>query len=320
MEITSREKIFKMSLPSHVQIVEVGPRDGLQTEPKFIPASDKIALVNALSGTGLAKIEVTSFVHPRTIPQLGDAREVLSGIEKKNGVTYSVLIPNLRGAEMALEVGVDEMRIPVCASETFNQKNVRMSITESLQAIEGIQKISEPAMTPLEVGVALAFGCPFEGEISSEQVTSIVGRLSEMGVTRVSITDPAGIANPVQVKDRISTLLAAFPEIKFSLHLHDTRGMALSSILAAMEVGLATFDSSIGGLGGCPFVPDATGNVVTEDLINMLEEMGIQTNVDLEKLIECSQLAQKLVDRPLVSRILRAGTRQQLIQSHSTSP
>lgn len=309
-----------MNLPSRVQIVEVGPRDGLQTEPEFIPTSAKIELVNALSGTGLAKIEVTSFVHPRTVPQLRDAREVLSGIEKKSGVTYSVLIPNLRGAEMALEVGVDEMRIPVCTSETFNQKNVRMSIAESLQAIAGIQKLSESDGTPLEVGVALAFGCPFEGEISTERVTSIVGRLRDMGVTRMSITDPAGIANPVQVKDRISTLLATFPEVEFSLHLHDTRGMALSSILAALEAGLATFDSSIGGLGGCPFVPDATGNVVTEDLVNMLEEMGIQTGVDLEKLIECSELAEKLVGHPLVSRILRAGTRQQLFQDHSPHP
>jgi hydroxymethylglutaryl-CoA lyase len=311
---------LEMKLPSHVHIVEVGPRDGLQTEAEFIPTAAKIDLVNALSGTGLAKIEVTSFVHPRTIPQLRDAREVLSAIERKGGVTYSVLVPNLRGAEMALEVGVDEMRIPVCASETFNQKNVRMSIAESLQAIEGIRKISQPAGIPLDVGVALAFGCPFEGKISTEQVTSIVGRLCDLGVTRVSITDPAGIANPIQVKDLISTLLAAFPKVEFSLHLHDTRGMALSSILAALEAGLTTFDSSIGGLGGCPFVPDATGNVVTEDLVNMLEEMGIQTGVDLGKLIECSQLAQKLVGRPLVSRILRAGTRQQLFQAHSTHP
>jgi len=304
-----------MNLPSDVNIVEVGPRDGLQAEARFIPTSKKIELVNALSGTGLNTIEVTSFVHPKAVPQLRDAREVLSGIQKRSGITYSVLIPNVRGAEMAIEFGVDEMRIPVCASETVNQRNVRMSIDESLESVGKIHSLAQEAEIPLEVAVALAFGCPFEGEIPPQKVISIIGRLHDCGITRVSITDPAGIANPAQVRELTSLLLETFPDTEFSLHLHDTRGLGLSCILAALEVGLTTFDTSIGGLGGCPFVPEATGNIVTEDLVNMLEEMGIQTGIDLEELIRCSKLAQDIVGRSLGSRILKAGTRQQLFQS-----
>jgi hydroxymethylglutaryl-CoA lyase len=306
---------LNVKLPSQVSIVEVGPRDGLQAEAEFIPTSKKIELVNALSRTGLSKIEVTSFVHPKAVPQLRDAREVLSGIQKRPEVTCRVLIPNLQGAERAIECGADEMYIPVCASETVNQRNVRMSIDESLETVEEINKLATEANIPLEVAVALAFGCPFEGEILPDKVISIVGRLDDIGIARVGLTDPAGIANPAQVGELASTLLETFPDTGFSLHLHDTRGLGLSCILAALEVGVTTFDASIGGLGGCPFVPEATGNIVTEDLVNMLEEMGIQTGIDLEELIRCSKLAQDIVDRSLGSRILKAGTRQQLFQS-----
>jgi len=304
-----------MKLPSDVKIVEVGPRDGLQAEARFIPTSKKIELVDALSRTGLRKIEVTSFVHPKAIPQLRDAREVLSGIQKRPGITYSVLIPNIRGAEMAIEFGVDEIRIPVCASETVNQRNVRMSIDESLESAGKIHGLAREAEIPLEVAVALAFGCPFEGEILPEKVISMIGRLHDTGITRVSVTDPAGIANPAQVRELTALLLETFPDTAFSLHLHDTRGLGLSCVLAALEVGMTAFDTSIGGLGGCPFVPEATGNIVTEDLVNMLEEMGISTGIDLQELIRCSELAQDIVGRSLGSRILKAGTREQLFQS-----
>lgn len=296
-----------MNLPKRVTVVEVGPRDGLQNEAAFVPTDQKIELIERLSETGLKRIEITSFVHPKAIPQLQDSEELVKRIQSKPGIIYSTLVPNEKGLERALAAGVKEIGLFVSASETHNQKNVRMPIADSLK---GFRAIAEKALANgirMRGYVVTAFGCPLEGRIAPEKVESIIDAYKSLGVHEIALGDTTGMANPVMVSQLVERVRSRLGETGLALHFHDTRGAALANILAALQEGVSIFDGSIGGLGGCPYAPGASGNVATEDLVNMLEEMGIETGVDLNKLIDCARFANKIVGKELPGHLIRSG-------------
>ena len=298
-----------MNLPHSVTIVEVGLRDGLQNEANFVPTEQKIELIHRLSETGLRRIEITSFVHPKAIPQLQDSEEIVKRIERKPSIIYSTLVPNERGLERALAAGVEEIALFVSASETHNQKNVKMSIGDSLR---GFRNIAGKALTHgirMRGYVVTAFGCPYEGRINPEKVELIVDEYRSLGVHEIALGDTTGMANPVQVSRMVSRILRRLDEkTSLALHFHDTRGAALANILSALQEGVMIFDGSIGGLGGCPYAPGASGNIATEDLVNMLEEMGIETGIDLNRLMGCAKYARTIIQKDLPSHLLSAGT------------
>jgi hydroxymethylglutaryl-CoA lyase len=296
-----------MNLPKSVTIVEVGPRDGLQNEAEFVPTEQKIKLIELLSETGLERIEITSFVHPKAIPQLQDSEEVVKRIKNKPGVVYSTLVPNEKGLERALAAGVKEIALFVSASETHNQKNVRMSIVDSLKGFRNIAAKALAHGIRMRGYVVTAFGCPYEGRITPEKVEFIVREYQALGVHEIALGDTTGMANPFQVSQIIQRINPLLGETDLALHFHDTRGAALANILAALQEGVTVFDGSIGGLGGCPYAPGASGNVATEDLVNMLQEMEIETGVDLLKLIDCAKYAREIVQKDLPSHLIDAG-------------
>lgn len=299
-------------LPAKVSIIEVGPRDGFQMETAFIPTETKVAIINALVTAGVTKIEATSFVSPKVIPQMRDAAEVMQRVDRHPGVTYTALVPNVTGAELAVQARVNSMRVVVCATELYNQRNVRMSIEESLKACEKILEVGAASNISVEVAIGLAFGCPLEGYVPESRVEELTRSLTQMGYDEVSIADTVGLANPAQIRRLMGRLRLCFPDVHFSLHLHNTRGLGLSNVLAALEEGIDTFDSSLGGLGGCPVVPGGSGNISTEDLAHMLSEMGIETGVDIEGVMTASRIAESFLKRSLASYVLRAGTREQV--------
>ena len=303
-----------MATPIKANIVEVGPRDGFQMEKAFIPTETKVAVINALARTGLTKIETTSFVHPRVVPQMKDAREVMQKIERVPGVTYTALVPNTRGAERALEAGVDGINFVVCASETYNQRNAGMSIEEGVNNCREIVALGKAASVPVEAVIGVAFGCPLEGEVPEDSVFQLAANLANLEVDGLSLADSLGLGNPAQFRRMTRRAKTEFPEMKLSLHIHNTRGLGLANVLAALEEGIDTFDAALGGLGGCPVVPNATGNIATEDLAYMLGEMGIETGVDIEAVRGASRIVQDFLGRPLPSYILSAGTREQLFR------
>jgi len=295
--------------PSNVRIREVGPRDGFQNEPETIATAEKIRLVDMLSATGLKRVEVTSFVRPEVIPQLSDAEEVLNGIQRRDGVAFSVLIPNQRGLERALALRdrFDEISVFLSASETHNRKNVNRSIEESLAGLE--QTLAAAGETGLrrEGVVATSFGCPYEGEVPVERVFGIAERLAAAGCEEVGFGDTTGMANPRQAGEFFAAARERLGGVELTAHFHNTRGQGLANVLAALEQGVESFESSFGELGGCPVPPGATGNVATEDVVSMMHEMGVQTGVDLPALVEASRAAQGVLGRPLGSHVLRAG-------------
>jgi len=295
--------------PSNVRIREVGPRDGFQNEPETIATAEKIRLVDMLSATGLKRVEVTSFVRPEVIPQLSDAEEVLNGIQRRDGVAFSVLIPNQRGLERALALRdrFDEISVFLSASETHNRKNVNRSIEESLAGLE--QTLAAAGETGLrrEGVVATSFGCPYEGEVPVERVFGIAERLAAAGCEEVGFGDTTGMAHPRQAGEFFAAARERLGGVELTAHFHNTRGQGLANVLAALEQGVESFESSFGELGGCPVPPGATGNVATEDVVSMMHEMGVQTGVDLPALVEASRAAQGVLGRPLGSHVLRAG-------------
>lgn len=302
------------SLPETVRIREVGPRDGLQNEPEVVSTADKIRLIDMLAATGLERIEVTSFVRPDVIPQLADADEVLDGISRPDGVLYSVLIPNRRGLDRALERRdrFDETNFFLSASETHNRRNVNRSISESLAGLEETIPVAREAGLRCEGVISTSFGCPYEGEVPVDRVLDIALRLAAAGCSEVGFGDTTGMANPLQVRRFFDAARERFrtegrTDVELTAHFHDTRGQAMANVLAALEEGIDSFESSFGELGGCPVPAGATGNVASEDLVSMLEEMGIETGVDLEKLIAASAEAQRILGRPLGSHVLKAG-------------
>ncbi len=299
-----------MSLPQRVTVVEVGPRDGFQMEKAFLPTDLKVEVIDLLTKAAIPQIEATSFVNPDVIPQMADAAEVMARIQRAPGTVYSVLVPNVKGAERAVAARADGIRLVVCATETYNRRNVGMSVTESMALIPKTKDAA--GATPVEVVIGLSFGCPFEGAVPEERVVGLAEQTAGMGIQQISIADSIGIANPAQVRRLVERLRTALPDVHFSLHMHDTRGLGLANALAAMEAGIDTFDTGLGGLGGCPVFPGATGNIATEDLVNMCEEMGIPTGVDLGPVREASRRVQELLGRALPSRVLAVGTRAEL--------
>ncbi|HEX7059938.1 MAG TPA: hydroxymethylglutaryl-CoA lyase [Solirubrobacterales bacterium] len=297
------------SMPSTVRIREVGPRDGFQNEPETIATEDKVRLIDMLSASGLKRMEVTSFVRPDVIPQLSDAAEVLAGVQRRDGVDFSVLIPNQRGLERALEMRdrFDEASVFLSASESHNRANVNRSIEESLNGLEQTLEEALEAGLRCEGVISVSFGCPYEGEVPRERVFGIAERLAAAGCAEVGFGDTTGMANPRQVHEFFAAARERLTGVELTAHFHNTRGQGLANVLAALEEGIESFESSFGELGGCPVPPGSTGNVSTEDVVSMLEEMGIETGVELSKLIDASRAAQDVLGRPLGAHVLRAG-------------
>lgn len=290
----------------HVRVVEVGPRDGLQNEKVTIPTEAKIDYITALADAGLRTIEAGAFVSPKWVPQMADTAEVYRNIPKDPGVDYPVLVPNLKGLERAMDAGVKSIAIFTAASETFNKRNINMSIDESFENYAPVVQRARGEGMRVRGYVSTAFGCPYEGDVAPEKVLEVCARLLDLGCYEVSVGDTIGVGNPVQVQSVTGILLQVIPPSKLAMHFHDTRGTALANTLAALEMGIATFDASSGGLGGCPYAPGASGNMATEDLVYMLEKMGIDTAVDLKLLVAASQIIAPYLDHPLPGRYLQS--------------
>ncbi len=301
-----------MQLPKHVHIMEVGPRDGFQAEHEWIPTEKKIEILNALSRTGIPEIQATSFVHPKAVPQLADAEQVMMGIERQPGVRYQVLVPNMRGLQRAISCKPDGVHLMMSVSESHNRSNANRSIEDSFREFEQMVPVAMEAGIRVEAGMAVVFGCPFEGEIPWSQLDGIISRYHALGIRRMSLGDTVGVANPRQTYDLCSRLLDRYPDVEFTLHLHNTRDMALANVVAAMQAGMTCFDGAIGGLGGCPYAPGATGNVSTEDLVYMIQEMGIETGIDIDKLLAVSRMLQEVIPHKLDTALLKAGKRTDL--------
>jgi hydroxymethylglutaryl-CoA lyase len=297
-------------LPSGVRIREVGPRDGFQNEPEVIPTARKVELIEALARTGLKRLEVTSFVRADVIPQLADAGEVLDAIDVPASVSVSVLVPNERGLDAALEhrSKIDEVNVFLSASETHNRKNVNRSIAESLSALEVVLGRAREQGLRCEGVISTSFGCPYEGPVPPERVLAIAERLRDAGAHEVGFGDTTGMANPRQVREFFSDAATRLGgELELTAHFHNTRGQGLANVLAALASGVESFESSFGELGGCPVPPGATGNIASEDLVSMLHEMGVATGIDLQALLGCAALVQQILGRPLGSHTLVAG-------------
>lgn len=301
-------------LPARVRIIEVGPRDGLQMEETFVPTELKVELIDALAESGLAEIEATSFVHPRVIPQMADAAEVMRTIRRDAPVRWSVLVPNLKGAERALEFGVDELRLVVCATESYNQRNVGLTIDQSAELFAHIAELAGGRDVDATVVFGVALGCPIEGDVPVETVAGLAERFVGLGAAAIGVADSYGLANPVQVRLAVEAVSGVLDGRRLWLHLHDTRGMGLANALAAMEAGVDSFDTAFGGLGGTPIMKGASGNIATEDLAYMCAEMGIETGVNLDRIREVSRRVEQLLDRSLPSHVLTAGTRRELME------
>jgi hydroxymethylglutaryl-CoA lyase len=299
-------------LPSQISVREVGPRDGLQNEDP-VPTEAKIELIDRLSATGVRRIEAVSFVRPEAIPQMADADEVWRGIRRAPMVRYSALVPNLRGARRALDAGLTEIEAVVSASDTHNRKNVNRSTAESLDDIAAIIAEAHQRGATCQVIVSTAWGCPYEGDVPVRRVVEVAGRAVADGADSVSFGDTTGMATPGRVWSLVGEFRSAYPEAALNLHFHNTRGTGLANVLAALELGVADFDSSVGGLGGCPYAPGATGNIATEELVHMVADMGIKTGIDLDAMIEAAADAEQIVGRELPSQVLRAGPRSRTI-------
>jgi hydroxymethylglutaryl-CoA lyase len=300
---------MSFSLPANASVREVGPRDGFQNEPEVITTAEKIRLIDLLMRTGLQRIEVTSFVRPDVIPQLADAVEVLEGIERVDGVSLSVLIPNERGLDNALGVKdrFDEISVFMSASESHNQHNVNRSVDESLAGLERVISRSREAGLECEAVIATSFGCPYEGHVPPERVYDIAERLAAAGAKEIGFGDTTGMANPLQVGRLFAGAFERLPGVELTAHFHNTRGQGLANVLAALEQGVNSFESSFGELGGCPVPPGSTGNIASEDLVSMLHEMDIATGIDLGRLLEASAAVRTTLGRPLGSHTLTAG-------------
>ncbi len=295
-----------------IHMQEVGPRDGLQVETQFVPTEEKIALVNKLSESGLAKIEVTSFVSPSAIPQLRDAEIVLREIERKPGVVYSALVPNMRGAERAIDARADELNLVMSASESHNLANLRMTQEQSFAALQAVAKLAQDKGVRVNISLSCSFGCPMEGDVPDETVLGWCRRYVDMGAAAVTLCDTTGMAFPTQVARLTQAFRERWPDTELTLHFHNTRGMGLANVLAGIDAGADRFDASLGGLGGCPYAPGATGNVCTEEIVHALQLMGYDTGVDLTTLIEASQRLPALVGHDTPSQVTKAGRRLDL--------
>ena len=296
-----------------IYIQEVGTRDGLQAESAFVPSDEKIALVNSLSRAGMAKIEVTAFVSPKAIPALSDAQTVMLGIERVPGVIYSALVPNVRGAERAIESKVDELNLVMSASESHNLSNLRMTREQSFDALREVAGIARKAGLSVNISLSCSFGCPMEGDVAEETVLAWCARfIGEAGAGGITLCDTTGMAYPSQVAALTQRFRESWPDIELSLHFHNTRGMGLANVLAGIDAGADRFDASLGGIGGCPYAPGASGNVCTEEIVHALDLMGYDTGVDLERLLAASKRLPGLIGHDIPSQIVKAGRRLDL--------
>jgi len=299
-------------LPSRISVREVGPRDGLQNEDP-VPATAKIALIDQLATTGVSRIEAVSFVRAEAIPQMADADEVWAAVSKDPAIRYSALAPNLRGARRALDAGFTEVETVVSASDTHNRKNVNRSTAQSLDEIAVMIDEAHQRGATLQVVVATAWGCPYEGDVPVDRVLAVAGRAVADGADAISFGDTTGMATPGRVRDLVGSFRSRHPGVPLNLHFHNTRGTGLANVLAALELGVDDFDASVGGLGGCPYAPGASGNIATEELVYMAEDMGVGTGIDLAAMIEAAAAAERIVGRELPSQVLRAGPRTKTI-------
>ncbi|MDF2067600.1 hydroxymethylglutaryl-CoA lyase [Bacillus sp. Cr_A10] len=297
--------MIEQGYPKKVHIREVGPRDGLQNESSFIQTKDKIEWINLLSDTGLKYIEVTSFVNPSWIPSLSDGESVAKQISKSPEVTYAALVPNMKGLNRAIENEIDEISVFISASETHNKKNINKTISETEIVLSEVVKESLSNQKTVRGYISTVFGCPYEGNVEIDQITRLADSLFEMGINELSLGDTIGIATPLQVKYVLETLLKRYPSDSIAMHFHNTRGTALANVLASLEMGISKFDSSLGGLGGCPYAPGASGNLATDDLNYMLTNMGIQTNIDSDKLNTAALFIQNKLQKPLESHTMK---------------
>lgn len=296
-----------------IHMQEVGPRDGLQVEERFVQTADKVALVDALAEAGLSKIEVTSFVSPKAIPQLRDAEIVLREIRRVPGVVYAALVPNVRGAERAIESGADELNLVMSASLSHNLANLRMTPAQSYDALAQTAALAHDAGVPVNVSLSCSFGCPMEGDVPETAVLDrCAGLVDGLGAHGVTLCDTTGMAYPTQVARLTQAFRARFPATALTLHFHNTRGMGLANVLAAIDAGADRFDASLGGIGGCPYAPGATGNVCTEEIVHALEQMGYATGVDLPRLLDASRRLPSLIGHDIPSQIVKAGRRLDL--------
>jgi len=298
MTVATRNRLY---------INDVALRDGFQIEPNFVETEEKVKLINRLSETGLAKIEATSFTSPKAIPNLRDAEQVMRAIKRVPGVVYTVLVPNVKGCERALSCNVDEINLVMSASQAHNRANLRMSCEQSLAQFAEIVKFVGPSSVFINGSISTSFGCPFDGWIPEARVLELVQQFLDTGIKGVTLCDTTGMANPEQVRRLCDAVLQRWPEVPFTLHFHNTRGMGLANVLAALGTGMRNFDASLGGLGGCPFAPGATGNVCTEDMVHMLEQMGYDTGVNLDALIEIAKDLAGIVGHDVPGQVIKAG-------------
>lgn len=292
-----------------VLVTEVGTRDGFQAEPVFIATPTKVEILDALIAAGVTSFEATSFVSPRAVPQMADAAQVMAQIKRREGVRLQALAPNARGAEAAARAKVDMMVCFVSASESHNRTNLNKPIGAALENVADVAAIARAAGIPLRGAVATAFGCPFEGDVPVDSVLRIVDAYAALGVRQISLGDTTGMATPRLVETRLAAIRGRFPALEVALHFHNTRGIGLANVLAGLDLGIREFESSIGGIGGCPFAPGATGNICTEDLVYLLQECGFETGIDLEQLIRVARRVEEVVGHPLPGQVMRAGPR-----------
>lgn len=301
---------------ARVQIVEVGPRDGLQNESAPISTADKIALVNRLADAGHTAIEVSAFVSPTWVPQMADAEQVFAGIARKPGVRYSALVPNLTGLERARASKADEVAIFGAASDTFSKRNINQTIDESLETYRGVVAAAGAAGLRVRGYLSTCFGCPFEGDVPVARVVELTSQLLDLGVYQIALSDTIGVAHPAQVADVLHAVTARVPLDSLALHFHDTRGTALANVLTGLQLGVRTFDASAGGLGGCPYAPGASGNLATEDLLYLLNGLGVVSGVNLNGILAASRAIEPLLDHPLPGRVYQAATKATKTNSH----
>jgi hydroxymethylglutaryl-CoA lyase len=302
----------EMNLPSKVTICEVAPRDGFQAETDWIPTEKKVRIINLLASTGIQSMEITSFVHPKAIPQLRDAEEVVRQSQDIKGLKLRALVPNVKGAQRAIDVGIKKLKLMLSATDSHSLSNANCVTDKAMSGFTPIIELAEKNCVQVGGSISVAFGCPYEGKVPMERIDKIVEQYEEMGINEVSLADTTGMANPKQVYEMLGQLRTHFPTMTFSLHLHNTRGMALANVIAAMQQGIVHFDSSIAGLGGCPYAPGATGNIATEDLVHSLYEMGIDTGINLNKVIQAAKDVKNLIGHDGGSYMLKAGPNSQL--------
>lgn len=297
--------------PSKVEITEVGTRDGLQSEALFVPTHKKIEFIEGFAAAGLRRIEATSFVSPRAVPQLADASEVVAAV-RDLGPAIAALVPNAKGAARAVEAGVDEMVVFISASESHSGTNLNMSVDEAIAAVEPVARAARDSGTTLRAAIAVAFGCPFEGEVPTATVSAVAGRLKALGIRALTLGDTTGMASPRHVEAVCGKLLDDHPEMRLTLHFHNTRGLGLVNVLTGLRLGIDSYEAAAAGLGGCPFAAGATGNICTEDLVYMLSELGIETGIDLDAAIRVAQDMERVLGRTLPGQLMRSGPRTRL--------